>query len=96
LRNGTAPSTGKKNSRSPIIQARIRNILRAFDEPFAGVISTYFLSQKMAQHVKVAVAGDGADELFGSYRSHRVAAGSEPLPDGATLLTGIGARGCWS
>jgi len=60
----------------------IRNILRAFDEPFAGVISTYFLSQKMAQHVKVAVAGDGADELFGSYRSHRVAAGSEPLPDG--------------
>ena len=25
----------------------------------------------MAQHVKVAVAGDGADELFGSYLSHR-------------------------
>ena len=36
----------------------------------------------MAQHVKVAVAGDGADELFGSYLSHRVAAGAEALPDG--------------
>ena len=36
----------------------------------------------MARHVKVAVAGDGADELFGSYLSHRVAAGAEALPDG--------------
>ena len=61
----------------------IRKILRAFDEPFAGVVSTYFLSQRMAQHVKVAVAGDGADELFGSYRSHRTAAGMELPPAGA-------------
>jgi asparagine synthase (glutamine-hydrolysing) len=60
----------------------IRKILRAFDEPFAGVVSTYFLSQRMAQHVKVAVAGDGADELFGSYLSHRVAAGVQPRPGG--------------
>jgi len=58
----------------------LRRILRAFDEPFAGVVSTYFLSQRMARHVKVAVAGDGADELFGSYLSHRVAAGAERLP----------------
>ncbi|MET0215820.1 MAG: asparagine synthase (glutamine-hydrolyzing), partial [Vicinamibacterales bacterium] len=54
--------------------ANLRKILCAFDEPFAGVVSTYFLSQRIAQHVKVAVAGDGADELFGSYRSHRMAA----------------------
>jgi asparagine synthase (glutamine-hydrolysing) len=60
--------------------ASLRRILRAFDEPFAGVVSTYFLSQRIAQHVKVAVAGDGADELFGSYRSHRIAAGAEPRP----------------
>jgi asparagine synthase (glutamine-hydrolysing) len=55
-------------------------ILRSFDEPFAGVISTYFLSEVIAKDVKVAVAGDGADELFGSYRSHRIAAGLEPQP----------------
>ena len=61
----------------------IRRILRAFDEPFAGVVSTYFLSQRIAQHVKVAVAGDGADELFGSYLSHRIAAGLVPAPGGA-------------
>ena len=35
------------------IPSSIRKILRAFDEPFAGVVSTYFLSQRMAQHVKV-------------------------------------------
>ena len=58
----------------------LRRILRAFDEPFAGVVSTYFLAQRMARHVKVAVAGDGADELFGSYLSHRVAAGVEAAP----------------
>jgi asparagine synthase (glutamine-hydrolysing) len=56
----------------------IKPILRSFDEPFSGVVSTYFLSEVIAQHVKVAVAGDGADELFGSYRSHRIAAGTEP------------------
>lgn len=52
---------------------QLRRILTSFDEPFAGVISSYFLSQRISQHVKVAIAGDGADELFGSYLSHRLA-----------------------
>ena len=52
----------------------IRQILKCFDEPFAGVVSSYFLSQLIAKHVKVALSGDGADELFGSYRTHRLAA----------------------
>ena len=51
----------------------LRRILRCFDEPFAGVVSTYFLAQLISRHVKVAIAGDGADELFGSYLSHRLA-----------------------
>jgi asparagine synthase (glutamine-hydrolysing) len=48
-------------------------IINQFDEPFAGVISAYFLARRISQHVKVAVSGDGADELFGSYLSHRLA-----------------------
>jgi asparagine synthase (glutamine-hydrolysing) len=48
-------------------------IISHFDEPFAGVISTYFLARLIARHVKVALSGDGADELFGSYLSHRLA-----------------------
>jgi asparagine synthase (glutamine-hydrolysing) len=51
----------------------LKQVLCAFDEPFAGTISTFFLSRLIAKHVKVALSGDGADELFGSYRSHRMA-----------------------
>lgn len=51
----------------------LRRIVACFDEPFAGTVSTYFLAGLIAKHVKVAVSGDGADELFGSYLSHRLA-----------------------
>ena len=60
----------------------IGRIIDCFDEPFAGVVSSYFLSQRIARHVKVALSGDGADELFGSYLSHRIAA--QP-PDGVCI-----------
>jgi asparagine synthase (glutamine-hydrolysing) len=55
------------------IVAALPRILDHFDQPFAGVISTYFVTEDMAGHVKVAISGDGADELFGSYLSHRLA-----------------------
>ena len=61
----------------------LRKILTCFDEPFAGVVSSYFLSQLIARHVKVALAGDGADELFGSYLSHRLA---QPLANYARYV----------
>lgn len=52
----------------------VEDILCAFDEPFSGVTSTYFLTKLISQHVKVALSGDGADELFASYLPHRLAA----------------------
>ena len=48
-------------------------IMFAFDEPFSGAVSTFFLSILIKKHVKVALSGDGADELFGSYLAHRLA-----------------------
>jgi asparagine synthase (glutamine-hydrolysing) len=48
-------------------------VIDAFDEPFSGVTSTYFITRLISQHVKVALSGDGADELFGSYLAHRLA-----------------------
>lgn len=48
-------------------------MIRAFDEPFSGTCSTYFLTPLIRSHVKVALSGDGADELFGSYLAHRIA-----------------------
>ena len=55
---------------------KIDHVVRSFDEPFSGVISTYFITQSISRHVKVALSGDGADEMFGSYLAHRLA---EPL-----------------
>ena len=49
------------------------NIFAAFDEPFATVMSPYFVNKLVSKHVKVCLSGDGADEMFGSYLSHRIA-----------------------
>lgn len=51
----------------------IGDIIGSFDQPFSGTVSTYFLSKLIKKHVKVALSGDGSDELFGSYLSHRAA-----------------------
>ena len=51
----------------------ISQVIRSFDQPFSGTISTFFLSKLISRHVKVALSGDGADELFGSYLTHRTA-----------------------
>ena len=48
---------------------KIDDILSSSFEPFAdsSFIPTYFLSQLASEHVKVAISGDGADELFCGY-----------------------------
>ena len=53
--------------------ASLEAVQTAFDEPFSGVTSTWFVTRAIAGHAKVALSGDGADELFGSYLPHRLA-----------------------
>ncbi len=51
----------------------VERIIHSFDEPFSGVVSTYFITKLIAEHVKVCLSGDGADEIFGSYIGPRSA-----------------------
>jgi asparagine synthase (glutamine-hydrolysing) len=72
-------------------------LVRHFDEPFGNptALLVYELSRLTRRHVKVALAGDGADELFAGYPRFRgLAAASwyRRVPAPVRVLAAAGAR----
>jgi asparagine synthase (glutamine-hydrolysing) len=57
-------------------EIELGDLLWSLDEPIADLSSLGFLavSKLAAQHVTVALSGQGADELLGGYKKHRAAA----------------------
>ena len=50
----------------------VNSLIQEYGEPFAdySMIPSYFLSKFAAKYVKVALGGDGGDELFAGYRTY--------------------------
>ena len=69
----------------PLVKELVPQLMNYLDEPLAdaSVIPTYLISRLARQHVTVALAGDGGDELFAgydTYKAYRLATFYRRLP----------------
>ncbi len=73
----TAAELGVANIPAPVdvgaVIDHLPRIVRHLDDPVAdpALVPLYFVAAKAAEHVTVALGGEGADELFGGYTIYR-------------------------
>jgi asparagine synthase (glutamine-hydrolysing) len=65
----------------PELVAAVEDFAYYSDEPGAdaGALPMWFLSKMTAEHVTVALSGDGGDELFGGYMTYMADRAARPL-----------------
>lgn len=74
------------------IEDTVQAVGRHLDEPLgdSSAVATWQLCQAAAAHVKVALAGDGGDEIFGGYETYRAELMAQWLDrTGLTPLAGV-------
>jgi asparagine synthase (glutamine-hydrolysing) len=76
-------------------ESGLQKAVSAVEEPVAAdsIVPMYFLCQRARQDVKVALMGQGPDELFGGYRRHvfaKYGAYARLLPDSSKSLVRFG------
>ncbi|HEX8639924.1 MAG TPA: asparagine synthase (glutamine-hydrolyzing) [Allosphingosinicella sp.] len=105
-----ADHLGTQHHEACVTAAEAREVIpllpRMYDEPFAdsSQIPTYLVSKHARGQVKVALSGDGGDEVFGGYNRHLAAAGlwskvgALPRPARAAFGTALGRipAGAWN
>ena len=60
------------NITRPLFEEALPKIVASLEEPIASssIVPMYFVCERARQDVKVALVGQGPDELFGGYRRH--------------------------
>lgn len=68
-----------------ILAEDLPKIIRHYGQPNSATMASWFVCKAMKGNVKVALTGDGADELFGSYFIHRVMAALQRARDSNSI-----------
>jgi asparagine synthase (glutamine-hydrolysing) len=73
-------------------RAKLPDALLAYDEPFgdSSSLATYLLSSHVARDYKVALGGDGGDEVFAGYKKYLVVKMRKPFAAAPRLRDAIG------
>lgn len=71
---------------------RLADALLAYDEPFgdSSSLATYLLSSHVARDYKVALGGDGGDEVFAGYKKYLILKARKPLARTPGLRDALG------
>ncbi len=71
----------------PDVLGLFDKLMSHMDDPIADVsiFPTYLVSKLAAAHVKVALSGDGGDELFGGYETYPGTGESAPMERSARV-----------
>ena len=56
----------------------LKKIIKCYGEPFTSAPSIWFIAKEIAKFSRYSLSGDGADELFGSYYTHRLSEIKKP------------------